>query len=226
MRLALVVVEEHARGTVHLGDDDTLGSVDHEGTVLRHQRHVAHIDVLLLDVSDGAGTGLFLNVPDNEAQGYLQRRREGNSALLALLHVIFRRLELIADELEHCPLGEVLNRENRFEDFLKPQNLTVFDRHVFLQEQVVGAFLNLNQVRHWGRFENAPEILAHTLATGEGTNGGNRHGQTSPTFRSNRSGRDGYPSAPWLPRPSREPPFRPAGKTGLPALPLMPWQHR
>ena len=35
MALALVVVEEHARRTVHLRDDDALGAVDDEGTVVR-----------------------------------------------------------------------------------------------------------------------------------------------------------------------------------------------
>src|SRR5690606_6605638 len=35
--LAAVVIEEHARGTVQLGHDDALGTVDDEGTVLGHQ---------------------------------------------------------------------------------------------------------------------------------------------------------------------------------------------
>ena len=53
MALALVVIEEHARRAMHLRDDDALGAVDDERAVHRHQRHVAHIDVLLLDVLDG-----------------------------------------------------------------------------------------------------------------------------------------------------------------------------
>ena len=51
--LALVVVEEDAGAAVHLGDDDALGAVDDESAVVRHQGHVAHVDVLLLDVADG-----------------------------------------------------------------------------------------------------------------------------------------------------------------------------
>ncbi len=54
MRLAPVVVEKHARRTVHLGDDHTLGAVDDKGAVVRHERHIAHIDILLLDVADRA----------------------------------------------------------------------------------------------------------------------------------------------------------------------------
>ena len=52
VRLAAVVVEEHARAAVHLRDDDALGAVDDEGAVVRHERHVAHVDILLLDVAD------------------------------------------------------------------------------------------------------------------------------------------------------------------------------
>src|SRR3546814_3114397 len=42
MRLAAVMVEEHAGAAVHLRDDDALGAVDHEGAVTGHERHVAH----------------------------------------------------------------------------------------------------------------------------------------------------------------------------------------
>ena len=94
--LALVVVEEHAGRAVHLADDDALGAVDDEGAVVRHQRHVAHIDVLLLDVADRARAGVLVDVPDDEAQRHLERRGEGHAALLALLDVVFRLFELVA----------------------------------------------------------------------------------------------------------------------------------
>src|SRR3546814_9670613 len=42
---AAVMVEEHTRRTVHLRHDDALGPVDEEGAVLRHQGHVAHVNV-------------------------------------------------------------------------------------------------------------------------------------------------------------------------------------
>src|SRR6185295_13379326 len=37
VRLALVVIEEHAGRTVHLRDDDALGAVDDEGAVVGHE---------------------------------------------------------------------------------------------------------------------------------------------------------------------------------------------
>ena len=50
--LALVVIEEDARAAVQLADDDALGAVDDEGAVVGHQRDLAEVDLLLLDVAD------------------------------------------------------------------------------------------------------------------------------------------------------------------------------
>ena len=120
MGLALVVVEEDAGGAVHLRDDDPLGAVDDERAVARHQRHVAHVDVLLLDVADRARAGILVDVPDDQAQRHLERRGVGDAALLALVDVVFRRLQLVADEFQLGALGEIADREDRLEDFLQP----------------------------------------------------------------------------------------------------------
>ncbi len=72
MGLALVVIEEHARRAVHLRDDDALGAVDDEGAVRRHERDVAHVDVLLLDVLDGARARLLIDIEHDQAQRHLQ----------------------------------------------------------------------------------------------------------------------------------------------------------
>src|SRR6185312_10148748 len=167
MALALVVIEEHAGRAMHLRDDDALGTVDDEGAVLGHERHVAHVDVLLFDVADRARARILVDVPDHQAQGHLQRRGEGDAALLALLDVIFRLLELIAHEFEPRPVGEILDRENRLEDFLQPDAGALLGQDVHLQEVVVGTLLDLDQVRHWRNLGNAPESLADALATRE-----------------------------------------------------------
>ena len=66
--LAAVVVEQHAGAAVHLGNDDPLGAVDDEGAVHRHERHVAHVDVLLLDIDDRLGLGLGIDLEGGQAQ--------------------------------------------------------------------------------------------------------------------------------------------------------------
>ena len=102
MRLALVVIEEHAGRTMHLRDDDALGAVHDERAVIGHQRDVAHVDVLLLDVLHGAGAGLLVDIEHDQPQRHLQRRGIGHAALAALVDVIFRRIEFVADEFEHA----------------------------------------------------------------------------------------------------------------------------
>ena len=74
MGLALVVIEEHAGRTVHLRDDDALGAVDDEGAVVGHERNVAHVDILLLDVLDRLGAGLLVDIEHDQAQRHLERR--------------------------------------------------------------------------------------------------------------------------------------------------------
>jgi hypothetical protein len=98
MALAFVVIEEHARAAMHLRDDDPLGAVDDEGAVDGHERHVAHVDILLLDVLYGLGLRLGIDVEHDEAQRHLERRGKGHAALAALVDIVFRRFILIFDE--------------------------------------------------------------------------------------------------------------------------------
>ena len=165
MRLAAVVVEEHARRTVHLRDDDALGAVDDEGAVRRHERHVAHIDVLLLDVLDRASAGLLVHIEHDETERHLERRGEGHAALLALIDVVFRRLEGIADELELSALAEIADREHRAEHGLESLVQAPALGLLNHQELIVGLFLNLDEVRHLGHFVDSAEHLPQALMT-------------------------------------------------------------
>ena len=87
-------VEEGARRAVQLRDDDALGAVDDERAVVRHQRDVAEVDLLLLDVADGLHAGLGVLVPDHQPDRDLQRHGVGHAAFLALVDVV---LQLEAD---------------------------------------------------------------------------------------------------------------------------------
>ncbi len=170
MRAAPVVVEEHAGRAVHLADDDALGAVDDEGAVGRHERHVAHVDVLLLHVLDGLGAGLLVHIEHDEAQLHLQRRRKRHVALLALVDVVLRRLEVVALEVERRPAGEIRDRKHRLEDrlqsLLRPAARGLLDH----QKVVIGALLHLDEVRHLGHFADRAELLPDALAAVVGFN--------------------------------------------------------
>ena len=110
--LALVVIVEDARRAVQLRDDHALGTVDDEGTVLGHERDLAEVDLLLLDVADRLRAGLFVRVPNDEADDDLDRRGERHAALAALVDVVLRLIQVVRDELERRGLAEILDRED------------------------------------------------------------------------------------------------------------------
>ncbi len=171
VRLALVVVEEDARRTVHLRDDHALGAVDDEGALVRHERDVAHVDVLLLDVLDRTGSRFLVGLEHDQPQLDLQRRGIGHVALDALFNVVLRILELVRDVFQDGAFVEVLDREHRLEDRLDALLLALARTDLALQELFVGGALDLDQVRHRDRFGDAPEGFADALLAGERSGG-------------------------------------------------------
>ena len=164
MGLAPVVVEEHARRAVHLRDDHPFGAVDDEGAVVRHQRHVAHIDVLLLDVADRPRAGIVVEVEDDQAQGYLQRRGVGHAPLLAFLDIVFGLLELVFHEFELRLVGEILDRKDGRQHLLQARLAAPLRAGVALQESFIGGALHVDQIRNRRHLADMAEILANPLA--------------------------------------------------------------
>src|SRR6267378_2172187 len=146
MGAALVMLEEHSGRAMQLRDDYALGPVHHEGAVTGHQRNLAEINFLFLDVLDRAAP--VLDVPDDELNLDLERRRVGHPALMAFVDIILGRAELIGDELERGGLVEVFDRENRFENRLQTHIGAIVGGDADLQEVVVRALLNLDQIRN------------------------------------------------------------------------------
>ena len=146
MGAALVVLEKYSGRAMQLRHDDALGAVDHEGAVAGHQRNLAEVNFLLLDVLDRAPA--VLDVPDDELNLDLERRRVGHAALMAFLDVVLGRAELVGDELQRRGLVEILDRKDRLEDRLQTYVGAVLGRNADLQEIVIRAFLNLDQIRN------------------------------------------------------------------------------
>ncbi len=166
--LAFVVIEEHAGRPVHLRHDHPFGAIDDERAVVGHQRHVAHVDGLLLDVADRPGAGVLIHVPYDQAQDHLQRRRERHAALNAFLNVVFRFFQLIIDEFQPAAAGEIVDREHRFEHFLQPGLGAIVGTHDHLQERLVAGALHIDQVRHRSHFRDPAEAFADALTPSKG----------------------------------------------------------
>jgi len=104
------VVEEHARRTVQLRNDDALGAVDDEGAVVGHQRNFAEVDLLFLHVLDGLGGRLA--VVDHQAHGHAQRGAVAHATLAALALVEDRVAELVTDVFQGGVAAVAGNREH------------------------------------------------------------------------------------------------------------------
>jgi hypothetical protein len=167
VRLALVMVEEHARGAVELRHDDPLGAVHHEGAVHGHQRDLPEVDLLLFHVLDRAHVGLRIDIPDDELNRHLERRRVRHPSLVAFLDVVFRGAEGVADEFERGGFVEVLDREDRFENALQPDLLATLGRRTGLQKFVVRALLDIDQIGDVDDPFDAPEMPAQPKVVGD-----------------------------------------------------------
>ncbi|MCY1501411.1 hypothetical protein D9M68_354870 [compost metagenome] len=159
--LATVVVEEHTRGTVQLGNDDALGTVDDEGTVLGHQGDFPHVDFLFLDVLDRF-VRRFL-VEDDQAHFYTQRDGEGHAAQHALLHVECRLAQAIADVFQGCVAGIADNRENGLEGRMQTDVTDLILACACLQEFAIGIQLDGQQIRHIHDVRQLAKVLADTF---------------------------------------------------------------
>ena len=129
---------------MHLRNDDTFGPVDDESPVRRHQRHVAHVDVLFLDVANGSCLRFLVNVPYNKPKRHFERGSVGHAALLAFLDIILWFLKFVVDIFQSATFGEIFNRENRHEDFLQTRISPVCLCDFALKECLVGGFLDLD----------------------------------------------------------------------------------
>ncbi|OIQ79544.1 hypothetical protein GALL_387200 [mine drainage metagenome] len=165
MGLAPVMLEEHARAAVQLGDDDALGAVDDERAVLGHQGQLAHVDLLLLDLLDGR-LGSFA-VHDGQAHLDAQRRGKSQAALLTFLDVEWRCAEAVADIIQTRIAGMADNRKHGAEGRLQAAILTLVLRNMLLQKAGIGLQLHRQQIRDFLHAFTLGETLADTFFLGE-----------------------------------------------------------
>jgi hypothetical protein len=170
VRLAAIVLEEHARRAVQLRHDHALGAVDDERARGGHERDLAHVDFLLLHFL-GGGLGRVL-VEDNQAHLGAQRARVGEAALLAFLDIERRLAEEVAHEFQPRVARVADDREDRAERRLQPFVPAALGREVRLQEAGVGLELGRDEEGHLLDDRPLREALADAFTLGQGI----RHG--------------------------------------------------
>ena len=167
VRLALVVVEEHARAAMQLRHDDALGAVDDERAVIGHQRHFAEIDLLLADVLDLLLRSRSFLVVDHEPHEHAQRRGIREAAELALLDVEHRIAEAIAHVLERSVARVADDREHTAERSVQAHLGPVRARNVLLQELLIRIDLDRKEVGNLQDARQLPEVLPDPLLLSE-----------------------------------------------------------
>ena len=161
VRLATVVVEEHARGTVQLGNDYTLGTVDYEGTVLSHQGDFTHVDFLLFDVLDRFVRRFF--VENDQAHFYPQRYGVSYTAQYAFFDIKCRFAQAITDVLQRSIAGVADDRENGFEGRMQAHVAELIFSRSRLQEFTIRIQLDGQEVRHIHDVRQLAKVLADTF---------------------------------------------------------------
>ena len=162
--LATVVVEEHTRRAVQLGNDNALGTIDDEGTILGHQGNLTHVDLLLANILDRAGG---LTVVDHQTNANSQRGRVCGAAQNTFLDVKHRLAKLIAGILQ-CSVARIAgNREHRTESSFQAFLEALVSRSALLQELTIGIKLDCEKVRHLHHSRELAEIFADPLFLSE-----------------------------------------------------------
>ena len=94
MSLTFIVFKEDAGRPVQLADDNAFASVNHKGSLVRHERDFAHVDVVFADFLNGSGS-CRVTVIDFELNFRSQGGTVGQTAQLAFIDIKFARQEFI-----------------------------------------------------------------------------------------------------------------------------------
>ena len=145
MRFAAVVLEEHARGTVQLGNDDTLGPVDNERPVRSHQGDFTHVHFVFAHFFYNR-LGRFF-VQNGQADTCTQWRCKGNAAQLAFLNIERRVAQYVMHKVQTCKTIVTVDREDRLECSLQAYILALIKRHTQLEK--LGVRIDLGRQQEW-----------------------------------------------------------------------------
>ena len=128
-------LKANAGRAVELGNDDALGTIDHEGALGSHQRQLAHVNFLFL-----RATLVFVT------EGHIERGAEGLALALALQGGHFGLAELVAYEIEGRFVFKAKDGKKFAEDSLQTDVAAFAGRDILLKELVVGVDLQFDEV--------------------------------------------------------------------------------
>ena len=154
------MVEKDSRRTVKLADNDPFRAIHDEGAVFGHQRDLAEIDLLLLDVANRFGFRIPIGVENDEADHDLKRGRIRHPLLNALLLVVADIANLITDKLEGTFPTEIGNGEDAVEGAQQTIVPPLVRIDILLKKLSIGIGLNIDQVWNIQYLPDTTKILS------------------------------------------------------------------
>ncbi len=132
MGFGLILIEEHAGRAVELAYNHPFCPIDDESSIIRHERNLSKIDLLLFDRFNAFSLCLLIHIPDDQANGHFDRSGVGHPSQQAFLHIIFGFGKAVAYKFEGGGFIKILDWKNRFKNSLKPHRFPVFRIHIGL----------------------------------------------------------------------------------------------
>jgi hypothetical protein len=145
----LATFKTDAGRAMKLGNDDTLSTIDDEGSAICHERDFTHIHSFLF------GTGFFAKL-----EGDVERCTVGFSFADGFQRSELGVTDFVEYEIESHFLVVALDRKDLFEHGLEADVLALRGEDILLQEILIGPKLYLNQVRWLGDFVDLAKVGA------------------------------------------------------------------
>ena len=164
VRFTFIAVEEDARATMQLGNDNTLSTVNNESTVVRHEWNFTHVDFLFFNVFYGAFRRFAL--VDHQTQFYAQRCGIGHATDLTFLNVKHRFAKAVADVLQLGITAVALNREHGTEGCFQ----AVLPFRILLDKLLERVKLDRKEIWNVQNLWTFTKILTNTFFLGIGVN--------------------------------------------------------
>ena len=120
---------------MQLGDDNPLGTIDDESTVLGHQGDLPHVNILLLDIFDRLRGGFL--VINNQSDFNAQRAGIGGAAQHTFVNVKHGLTQRVINIFQRRVAAIADNREYRFKRCVQTVLSTILQRDAVLSKLAV-----------------------------------------------------------------------------------------
>ena len=149
-----------------LADYNPFCSVYYKGPVLGHKRDLAEVNLLLLYVPDGLGSGLLVFVPHHKPHRHPHGRGIGHAPLLTIQDIVLRLAECIIYKLKGRGFTKIFYGEYTFKNSLQPSLFPLFLFDIGLEKPFVRPYLDIDEVKYLEDLWYLGKVFSNSQGTG------------------------------------------------------------